>query len=280
MLAASFVPCRAAVARPEPEPVAAVPARAAECLRTGKAAVLAEWERRVRDDSPAARGASPHVLLHSLPRFLDVMIASLERGRAEAVSTTDVAVADCDLRQVLATRDVRADAAPRRVSWIGGHANSARRLPENQRGLRFLPPMPRKSKFSEAEIIRAVQQVEGGTSPSEVSRAMGVSPQTMLRWRAKYGGMNVSEAQEKKRLEDENRKLRQLVAQQALDIAVLKEVVGKPFRRRWPRKSRTRRAERPSCTYARMRAAAGAVENASSRSGYRHVVRPPRCRPH
>ena len=89
--------------------------------------------------------------------------------------------------------------------------------------------MARKSKFSEAEIIRAVQQVEGGTSPSEVSRAMGVSPQTMLRWRAKYGGMNVSEAQEKKRLEDENRKLRQLVAQQALDIAVLKEVVGKKW---------------------------------------------------
>ena len=89
--------------------------------------------------------------------------------------------------------------------------------------------MARKSNFSEAEMINALHEIEAGASQSDVARKMGVTPQTMLRWRAKYGGMTVNEAQEKKRLEDENRKLRQLVAQQALDIAVLKEVVGKKW---------------------------------------------------
>ncbi len=89
--------------------------------------------------------------------------------------------------------------------------------------------MARKSKFSEAEIIAAIQASEGGATQVEIARKMGVSEQTMKRWRAKYGGMTVTEAQDKRRLEDENRKLRQLVAQQALDIAVLKEVVGKKW---------------------------------------------------
>jgi putative transposase len=89
--------------------------------------------------------------------------------------------------------------------------------------------MARTSKFSEAEIIGAIQQMEAGATQVETARKMGVSEQTMARWRAKYGGMTVSEAQEKRRLEDENRKLRQLVAQQALDIAALKEVVGKKW---------------------------------------------------
>ena len=89
--------------------------------------------------------------------------------------------------------------------------------------------MARKSNFSEAQMIEALQEVEAGASQAEVARKLGVTPQTMLRWRTKYGGMSVSEAQEKKRLEDENRKLRSLVAQQALDIAALKEVVGKKW---------------------------------------------------
>jgi putative transposase len=89
--------------------------------------------------------------------------------------------------------------------------------------------MARTSKFSEAEIIGAIQKVEAGASQVDTAREMGVSTQTLMRWRAKYGGMTVSEAQEKRRIEDENRKLRQLVAQQALDIAALKEVVGKKW---------------------------------------------------
>jgi len=71
--------------------------------------------------------------------------------------------------------------------------------------------------------------VEAGATQADVARKMGVTTQTLMRWRSKYGGMTVNEAQEKKRLEDENRKLRALVAQQALDISVLKEVVGKKW---------------------------------------------------
>lgn len=89
--------------------------------------------------------------------------------------------------------------------------------------------MARTSKFSEAQIIGALREIEGGAKQVEVARKMGVTDQTVMRWRAKYGGMTVPEAEDKKRLEDENRKLRQLVAQQALDIAVLKEVVGKKW---------------------------------------------------
>ncbi len=89
--------------------------------------------------------------------------------------------------------------------------------------------MARKSKFSEAQIIAAIQEIEAGVTMREVARKVGVSGETLSRWRAKYGGMTVNEAQDKKRLEDENRKLRMLVAQQALDISVLKEVVGKKW---------------------------------------------------
>ena len=87
--------------------------------------------------------------------------------------------------------------------------------------------MARKSKFSEAEIIGAIRDLEGGATQTEVARRMGVSTQTMQRWRAKYGGMTVSEAQEKRKLEDENRKLRGLVAQYALEIESMKLALGK-----------------------------------------------------
>lgn len=87
--------------------------------------------------------------------------------------------------------------------------------------------MARKSKFSEAQIIGAIKEVEAGATLKEVARKMGVSGETMSRWRAKYGGMTVSEAQEKRRLEDENRRLRALVAQFAMDIDSLKAALGK-----------------------------------------------------
>jgi putative transposase len=89
--------------------------------------------------------------------------------------------------------------------------------------------MGRKSKFSEADIIGAIRDIEGGTSQTEVARRMGVTTQTMLRWRAKYGGMTVSEAQEKRRIEEENRKLRGLVAQFALENESLKAALGKKW---------------------------------------------------
>ncbi len=89
--------------------------------------------------------------------------------------------------------------------------------------------MPRKSKFSEAEIIGAIKEIEAGSKQTEVSRRMGVSAQTMMRWRAKYGGMTVSEAQDKRRLEDENRRLRNLVAQYALENETLRVALGKKW---------------------------------------------------
>lgn len=89
--------------------------------------------------------------------------------------------------------------------------------------------MARKSKFSEAQIIAAIKECEAGATAKDVARRVGVSYETLNRWRAKYGGMTVSEAQEKRRLEDENTKLRKLVAQFALEIESLKVALGKKW---------------------------------------------------
>jgi putative transposase len=87
--------------------------------------------------------------------------------------------------------------------------------------------MARKSKFSEAQIIGAIKEVEAGITAKDVARKMGVSYETLNRWRQKYSGMTVPEAKEKKRLEEENTKLRRLVAQFALEIDSLKVALGK-----------------------------------------------------
>jgi putative transposase len=89
--------------------------------------------------------------------------------------------------------------------------------------------MARKSKFSEADIIGAIKEIEAGATARETARKVGVSVNTMQRWRAKFGGMTVSEAQDKRRLEDENRRLRQLVAQFALENDAMKAALGKKW---------------------------------------------------
>jgi putative transposase len=89
--------------------------------------------------------------------------------------------------------------------------------------------MARKSKFSDAQIIGAIKECEGGATAKDVARKMGVSYETFNRWRGKFGGMSVSDAQEKRRLEDENAKLRRLVAQFAMDIDSLKVALGKKW---------------------------------------------------
>ena len=89
--------------------------------------------------------------------------------------------------------------------------------------------MARKSKFSEAEIIGAIKEIEGGATSTETARKFGVSLNTMQRWRTQFGGMTVSEAQEKRRLEDENRRLRSLVAQYALENDAMKAALGKKW---------------------------------------------------
>ena len=85
----------------------------------------------------------------------------------------------------------------------------------------------RKSKYTEEQIIRALREVDAGAKVQDVIRRMGVSEQTFYRWKAKYGGMDVNEAKRLKQLEDENRRLKTMVADQALDIQGLRHLLGK-----------------------------------------------------
>ena len=84
-----------------------------------------------------------------------------------------------------------------------------------------------KSKHTEAQIIGAVKQVESGQKAEEVAHGLGVSKHTIYAWRAKYGGLEVSEAQRLKELEDENRRLKKLVADLSLDKDMLQSVIRK-----------------------------------------------------
>lgn len=89
--------------------------------------------------------------------------------------------------------------------------------------------MPRKSPFSDAQIIAAIKEIEAGATVTDTARSLGVSKQTLIRWRHKFGGMEVTDVQEKRRLEDENRRLRQLVAKFALENDALKAALGKKW---------------------------------------------------
>ncbi len=87
----------------------------------------------------------------------------------------------------------------------------------------------RKSRFTEAQIIGILKQAEGGATVAELSREHGVSTATIYNWRAKFGGMDVSEAKRLKELEDENRRLKQMVADLSLDKEALKSIVAKKW---------------------------------------------------
>ena len=84
-------------------------------------------------------------------------------------------------------------------------------------------------RYSEEQIVRILKEVEGGKPVAEVCREHGVSEQSVYRWRTKYGGMEVSDVQRLKQLEDENARLKKLVADQALDIQLLKEINAKKW---------------------------------------------------
>ncbi len=84
-----------------------------------------------------------------------------------------------------------------------------------------------KSKHSEAQIIAALKQVEAGRSVEDLAREYGVSKHTIYAWKAKYGGMDVSEAQEVKQLREENARLKKLVADLSLDKDMLQSVIRK-----------------------------------------------------
>ena len=87
----------------------------------------------------------------------------------------------------------------------------------------------RKTRFTEEQIIQVLKAAEAGEKPLELCRKHGISEQTFYRWKAKYGGLEVSDAQRLRQLEEENRKLKQLVAEQALDIVGFKAVLSKKW---------------------------------------------------
>jgi|ERR1700689_1144959 putative transposase len=84
-----------------------------------------------------------------------------------------------------------------------------------------------RSKHTEAQMIAAVKQMEAGRKAEDVAREVGVSAHTIYAWKSKYGGMDVSEAQEAKRLRDENARLKKLVADLSLDKEALQSVIEK-----------------------------------------------------
>lgn len=87
----------------------------------------------------------------------------------------------------------------------------------------------RKSRYSEEQIIGILREHEAGASVTDLSRRHGVSDQTIYRWKQKYGGMETSELRRLKQLEAENAQLKKLVADQALEAQMLKELLGKKW---------------------------------------------------
>ncbi len=85
----------------------------------------------------------------------------------------------------------------------------------------------RASRFTEQQIVAALRQAEGGTPVVEVCRKLGVSEQTFYRWKRKFAGMGVAELRRLRQVEDENRRLKQLVADLTLDKQMLQEALRK-----------------------------------------------------
>ena len=87
----------------------------------------------------------------------------------------------------------------------------------------------KQSHFTEEQIIGVLKQGEAGVKTAEICRQQGISSATYYKWKAKYGGLEVSEARRLKQLEDENRRLKQIVADLTLDNQALKTVLAKKY---------------------------------------------------
>jgi putative transposase len=87
----------------------------------------------------------------------------------------------------------------------------------------------RQSRFKEEQIIAILREQEGGVATAEVCRRHGISSATFFKWKAKYGGMDVSDARKLKALEEENAKLKKLLAEAMLDNAMLKDLNAKKW---------------------------------------------------
>lgn len=87
----------------------------------------------------------------------------------------------------------------------------------------------KKSKFSEVQIVKALKEYESGRSTEEISRELGISKITFYAWKKKYSGMDSDQLKKLKELEEENRKLKQMYANLALDNTMLRDVLSKKW---------------------------------------------------
>lgn len=87
----------------------------------------------------------------------------------------------------------------------------------------------KRGRFTEEQIIGVLKEHQAGMSAADLCRKHGISDATFYTWRSKYGGMEVSDAKRLKALDEENRKLKKLLAEQLLDNSTLKEMLGKNF---------------------------------------------------
>lgn len=87
----------------------------------------------------------------------------------------------------------------------------------------------RKSRFTESQIVGIIKESEAGANTKELCRKHGVSPQTFYKWKAKYGGLEVSDVAKMRALEDENRRLKRIVADLTLNVDALKIVAQGKF---------------------------------------------------
>jgi putative transposase len=87
----------------------------------------------------------------------------------------------------------------------------------------------KRTRFTEEQIIAVLKEQEAGAKTADLARKHGISEATLYNWKAKYGGMDVSEARRLKALEEENAKLKKLLAEQLLDTAALRELLSKKW---------------------------------------------------